>query len=310
VDEHPLQLDEPPPALDPAADTNSTAPAPARAAAGAGSVPAGVTGKGRGRRQIAVLRIRSELSMPWRIGLAAGGLAGVFALWVAASARSGGAVVVPSPADTWKAIGSAWSSGQLSHDFSASMGRIGLGYAISMAVGLVAGLLMGSFTSVESAVEAPIAFLRYIPATALTPLLLLWLGIGESPKVTLIVLGTVFFNTLMVADVVRTVPQELIKVSYTLGAGRMSVLRKVILPHSVPGVIDVARINLAAGWLMLVVAELLAARQGLAYRIVQAQRFHQVDVMFAMLIVFGVIGVASDLALRWLRNAIAPWARP
>jgi NitT/TauT family transport system permease protein len=61
---------------------------------------------------------------------------------------------------------------------------------------------------------------------------------------------------------------------------------------------------------MLVVAELLAAQRGLAYRIVQAQRFHQVDIMFAMLIVFGVIGVASDLVLRWLRNAAAPWARP
>ena len=267
-------------------------------------------GGGRGRRQSPVLRIRSELPMRWRVGLAVGGLAVVFLLWVWESARSSGAVIVPSPADTWKAVTTAWSSGQLSKDFTASMGRIGLGYAISMAIGLVVGLFMGSFTSVESAVEAPIAFLRYIPATALTPLLLLWLGIGESPKVTLIVLGTVFFNTLMVADVVRAVPQELIKISYTLGAGRLTVLRKVILPHSLPGVIDVARINLAAGWLMLVVAELLAAQQGLAYRIVQAQRFHQVDIMFAMLIVFGVIGVASDLALRWLRNAAAPWARP
>jgi NitT/TauT family transport system permease protein len=248
--------------------------------------------------------------MRWRVGLAGAGLAAVALLWVWQSARSTGAVIVPSPAATWKAISHAWSSGQLSQDFRASMGRIGLGYAISMAIGLVVGLFMGSFTSVESAVEAPIAFLRYIPATALTPLLLLWLGIGESPKVTLIVLGTVFFNTLMIADVVRAVPQELIKVSYTLGAGRLTVLRKVILPHSLPGVIDVARINLAAGWLMLVVAELLAAQQGLAYRIVQAQRFHQVDIMFAMLIVFGVIGVASDLALRWARNAAAPWARP
>jgi NitT/TauT family transport system permease protein len=278
------------------------APAPARRTR--------VKPTGRGRRQSPVLRIRTELPMRWRAGLAAGGLAVVGLLWVWESAHSSGAVVVPSPAATWTAITHAWSSGQLGSDFGASMGRIGVGYALSMAIGLVVGLLMGSFTSVESAVEAPIAFLRYIPATALTPLLLLWLGIGESPKVTLIVLGTVFFNILMVADVVRAVPQELIKVSYTLGAGRLKVLRKVILPHSLPGVIDVARINLAAGWLMLVVAELLAARQGLAYRIVQAQRFHQVDVMFAMLIVFGVIGVASDLLLRWLRNAVAPWARP
>ncbi len=148
------------------------------------------------------------------------------------------------------------------------------------------------------------------PATALTPLLLLWMGIGEAPKITLIAVGTVFFNILMVADVARNVPRELLEAAYTLGASRRSVLRRIVLRYSVPGIIDVARINLAAGWLMLVVAELLAAQDGLAFRIVRAQRFRQVDTMFAMLIVFGVIGVVSDLALRRLRDATSPWARP
>ena len=84
----------------------------------------------------------------------------------------------------------------------------------------------------------------------------------------------------------------------------------MILRHSVPGIIDVARINLAAAWLMLVVAELLAAQEGLAYQIIRAQRFRAVDTMFALLIVFGLIGLFSDLFLRWLRNVTAPWARP
>jgi NitT/TauT family transport system permease protein len=113
----------------------------------------------------------------------------------------------------------------------------------------------------------------------------------------------------MVADVARNVPRELLNASYTLGAGRRTVLRKVILPHSFPGIIDVARINLAAAWLMLVVAELLAAQRGLAFEIIRAQRFRAVDTMFALLIVFGVIGLVSDLALRWLRRRAAPWAR-
>lgn len=119
-----------------------------------------------------------------------------------------------------------------------------------------------------------------------------------------------FFNILMVADVARNVPRELLEASYTLGAGRATVLRRIVLRHSVPGIIDVARINLAAGWLMLVVAELLAAEEGLAFRIIRAQRFRQVDTMFAMLVVFGIIGVASDLALRRLRDLSSPWARP
>lgn len=114
---------------------------------------------------------------------------------------------------------------------------------------------------------------------------------------------------LMVADVARAVPKEIINASYTLGAGRLTVLRRVVLPHSLPGIIDVARINLAAAWAILVVAELLAAEEGLAFRIVRAQRFRQVDEMFALLIIFGLIGVASDLFLRWLRRRVAPWAR-
>ena len=90
----------------------------------------------------------------------------------------------------------------------------------------------------------------------------------------------------------------------------MTTVRKVIVPHSVPGIIDVARINLAAAWLMLVVAELLAAQEGLAFRIVRAQRFRAIDTMFALLITFGVIGLVSDVALRRLRWSVARWARP
>jgi NitT/TauT family transport system permease protein len=153
-------------------------------------------------------------------------------------------------------------------------------------------------------------FLRYIPATALTPLLLLWLGIDEAPKIALIVLGTVFYNILMVADVARSVPRQLIDAAATLGASRRRIMARVVWPHSVPGIIDVARINLAAGWLMLVVAELLAAQEGLAFRIVRAQRFRAIDTMFALLLVFAVIGLVSDLLLRRLRWAVGRWARP
>ena len=113
----------------------------------------------------------------------------------------------------------------------------------------------------------------------------------------------------MVADVARNVPKELINASYTLGAGRLTVMRRVIFPHALPGIIDVARINLAAAWSVLVVAELLAAEEGLAFRIVRAQRFRQIDEMFALLIIFGIIGVITDLSLRALRNVAAPWAR-
>jgi NitT/TauT family transport system permease protein len=247
--------------------------------------------------------------MRMRVVLGIMGVVVVFVIWAIASARASDPVLMPTPRATWGALRSMWSSGVLLDDLAASLTRVGIGYAISVIIGVVFGVAIGTFASAEAFFEPQFGFLRYIPASALTPLFLLWLGIGESPKITLIVVGTMFFNILMVADVARAVPRELLHASYTLGAGRRTVLRRVILPHSLPGIIDVARVNLAAAWLMLVVSELLAAQDGLAYRIIRAQRFRDVDTMFALLIVFGIIGLVSDVALRALRNASAPWAR-
>jgi NitT/TauT family transport system permease protein len=262
----------------------------------------------RGRRQSAALRLRGDIPAELRLVLLAAGAATLVLLWLVAAASS--PKLVPTPLATWDAGVELWREGVLWGDLRASCRRMAYGYGISIAIGVVVGTLIGSFRSAESYFESPIAFLRYIPATALLPVFLFWLGIDERPKITLIIVGTVFFNILMVADVVRSVPRELINVSYTLGAGRTTVLRRVIVPHSFPGMIDVARINLAAGWLMLVVAELIAAPDGLAYRLTRAQRFRQIDRMFALLFIFGMIGVVSDLFLRWLRNRSAPWARP
>ena len=289
--------------------------APAPAGAGETGAPAddGRPGRGRRGRPLGTLtRIRGTLSLRWRVGLGVSGLVALVGLWLVAAARTTGAdsgVRVPSPAATWSAFTDLWSSGTLQADLAASGERMLYGYGISILVGVVLGIAIGAFPGVEGGLEAPIGFLRYIPASALTPLLLLWLGVDEAPKITLIVIGTVFFNILMVADVARAVPRELINAAATLGASRRRIILRVVLPNSWPGIIDVARINLAAGWLMLVVAELLASDEGLAVRIVRSTRFLNFDVMFAVLIVFGIIGVASDLLLRGLRWKAAPWDR-
>jgi NitT/TauT family transport system permease protein len=240
----------------------------------------------RGRTHHPLVRIFDDIPRVWRIGLILTGLALLFVVWGIAASTSSSGMVIPTPAQTWRGLVRLNDEGVLWGDIWASCRRVAIGYAISMLIAVTVGSLMGLYRSAESLLEAPIGFLRYIPATALVPLMLFWLGVDEMPKVVLIVIGSAFFNILMVADVVRNVP------------------------HSMPGIIDVARINLAAAWAILVVAELLAAQEGIAFRIVRAQRFRQIDEMFALLIVFGVIGIVSDLALRALRNRAAPWARP
>jgi NitT/TauT family transport system permease protein len=266
----------------------------------------------RGRPLGTLGRIRGTLPLRWRLILGAAGMAGVIVLWIVAARATAGAdtgVRVPTPAATWDALRELWSSGTLSADLAASGERMLYGYGISVLIGVVVGIAMGAFPAAEGTLEAPIGFLRYIPASALTPIMVLWLGVDEAPKITLIVVGTVFFNILMVADVARAVPRELIDAAATLGASRRRTVARVVIPHSLPGIVDVTRINLAAAWLMLVVAELLASDEGLAVRIVRSGRFLHFDTMFAVLVVFGVIGMVSDLALRGLRWLVAPWDR-
>jgi len=303
-------LDVTVPGLGPAQDAAPVAgPAGTRPGAPADGGPAAAPGGTRGQRRGALGRLRGDIPPGLQLGLGVAGVVVLLGGWTAVSAAMGSDdFLLPTPAATWQAGLDWYRSGDLWTDLNASLQRIGIGYSISMVIGVVFGVLMASFRSAESFLEPQIGLLRYIPASALTPLFLLWLGIDEAPKYALIAVGTVFFNILMTADVARAVPQELVNASYTLGAGRMTVLRRVILPHSWPGIVDVARINLAAAWLMLVVAELLAAQEGLAYRVVRAQRFRQVDTMFAVLIVFAIIGLVSDLALRQLRRRTAPWS--
>ena len=268
------------------------------------------SGGGRGRRQSTLLGLRQELPRSYRWAATFGGVLAIVALWGLASTvwATGTSFSVPTFASTWDALVEMENDGTLFTDLAASLQRVVIGYGLALAFGVAIGVLMGSFGSATAFLEPQVGFLRYIPASALTPLFLIWMGIDAPPKVALIIAGTIFYVILMTADVVRAVPMALINAAYTLGAGRLTIIRRVIMPHSWPGIIDVARINLAAAWLMLVVAELLAAQDGLAFRIIRAQRFRAIDRMFALLLIFGLLGLASDLFLRWLRKRSAPWA--
>jgi NitT/TauT family transport system permease protein len=215
---------------------------------------------------------------------------------------------LPSPSAVIKALVEFASTGVLWSDIAATVGRVAIGFALVVLVSVPLGIAMGTLNAARALFEPMIGLVRYMPAPAFIPLLIIWLGLGENSKIALLFVGTVFFNTLMTADVARQVPKQLIDSAYTLGAKRWTVLRKVILPHSVPGMIDAMRVNVAATWNLVVVAELIAAQSGLGYRIVRAQRFLQTDQIFAVLIVIGLIGVSMDLGFRLLRRSVARWA--
>ena len=215
---------------------------------------------------------------------------------------------LPSPEAVVAALGRLWTQGFLVQDTQMSIFRVSVGFALSIIVAVPLGISMGAFASIRALFEPLIALLRYMPAPAFIPLLIIYLGLDEPPKIALIFIGTVFFNTLMIMDSVKFVPKDLIETTYTLGGSRAQVLRSVIVPYVVPSLIDTFRINIASGWNLVVVAELVAAEAGLGKRISLAQRFLQTDEIFACLIVLGVIGFTLDLGFRWLMRATCDWA--
>ena len=215
---------------------------------------------------------------------------------------------LPSPAKVLEAFGRLWRTRELLKDTVASLWRVGVGFLLAVVLSIPVGVLMGSFASIRALLEPLFGLMRYMPAPAFIPLLILYLGIGEEPKITLIFIGVFFFNSLMVMDTVKFVSKDLIEAAYTLGGDRWQTLTQVIFPHVLPGIIDACRINLAAAWQLVIVSELIAATEGLGRRISVAGRFLRTDEIFVGLIVIGIIGLTFDLLFQWLLRVSCKWA--
>lgn len=215
---------------------------------------------------------------------------------------------LPSPGKVMEAFARLWSTRELLKDTVASLWRVGVGFIFAAAFSIPVGVLMGSFASIRALLEPLFGLMRYMPAPAFIPLLILYLGIGEEPKITLIFIGVFFFNSLMVMDTVKFVSKDLIEATYILGGDRKQALLQVIFPHVLPGIIDACRINLAAAWQLVIVSELIAATEGLGRRISVAGRFLRTDEIFVGLIVIGVIGLSFDLLFQYLLRVSCKWS--
>jgi NitT/TauT family transport system permease protein len=264
----------------------------------------------RRRKRSTFWRIRDEIPRTSQLALALLSFAAPLLIWEGLYlSGSVSDFALPNP---WETAGTGYrmsTDGQLLTDVKISTQRVAIGFGVSLLIAVPLGLAMGTFTSIRALLEPAIGLIRYAPATAFTMLFIIWLGLGEEPKIALVAFGTVFFNTLMIANVVWSVPSELIKAAQTLGASNFSVFRKVIFPHALPGMIDAARVNLAAAWNLIIVAELVAADEGLGRRIVSAQKFLRAEEIFVIIATIGVIGVATDIGLRIVRDRISPWSQ-
>jgi NitT/TauT family transport system permease protein len=241
--------------------------------------------------------------------LALSTFAAVVAAWAWVSHReSTNPVFVPTPEVVWEAARAMVGDEKLWLDVKVSFTRVTAGFLLAAAIGVPLGLWTGSFKLVESVVQPITEFVRYVPVPALVPILMVVFGIDELSKISLIWVGTFFQLVLMVADEVRRVPDELVQVSYTLGARRGQVIRRVLWPAARPGIFDALRLCNGWAWTYVVVAELVAANEGLGYRILKFSRFLQTPQIWVYVVLLGLIGLALDAAFRLFNRRMFRWA--
>jgi NitT/TauT family transport system permease protein len=230
----------------------------------------------------------------------------MLAWWMLASSGTVSKVFMPGPADVYdRAL--TWLDDDLAADALISITRVVSGFMLSVLIAMPLGLLIGTYRQVQALLEPLTDFIRYMPAVAFIPLVMLWIGIGEGSKIAIIFIGTFFQMVLMMAEDVRRVPQPQIEAAQTLGASRSELIKLVLLPAAKPALVDTMRVTMGWAWTYLVVAELVAANSGLGYSILKAQRFLQTDKIFAGIILIGLIGLITDQLFRLVHRKAFKW---
>ncbi|RWL96230.1 MAG: ABC transporter permease subunit [Mesorhizobium sp.] len=245
-------------------------------------------------------------------GISLATLAALIALWfLAAQFGWASPLFLPSPADVltqFSAVAAdGYANGTLLDHTLASLGRIAAALGVGIFVGIPLGLLMGLNRWVKGIFSVPIDLYWGLPPLAYLPLLIIWLGIGETSKIVLLSLSTFAPICFAAQAGVRSVPAERINAALSLGASRLQLFASIILPSALPEILTGLKIAIGAGLSTLVAAELIAAQSGLGYMIMSAANFLATDVVFVGLIVIAVLAFAFTSGMRWLEHRLIPW---
>lgn len=208
-------------------------------------------------------------------------------------------LLVPPPEKVLATLLNLIFEGRLLSDIAVSVLRVVGSFLGACIVAVPLGILMGTFATAESFFNPFVSAWRYLPAPAFIPILLMWLGTGEGPKIALLFIGVVFFLITLIMDYTRQVRIELIETSLTLGATQNQVLWSVIVPAVMPNVFIAMRQMLAVSWTYLVIAEIVASTTGIGAMMMRARRFLHTDEIMAGILVIGLLGLLFDLLFRW-----------
>ncbi len=184
------------------------------------------------------------------------------------------------------------------------------GFILSSLFGVPLGILCGTYAVMSRLSEPFVEFFRYLPAPAFGALAVAILGIYDGPKIAIIFIGTFFQQVLVIANTTRKLDMALLEAALTLGAKRLQLLFKVVIPGILPDLYRDQRILLGWAWTYLIVAELIGTSSGITWFITQQARYKNFDNVFAAIMIIGVIGVASDILLAGLGKRLFLWDKP
>ncbi len=234
-------------------------------------------------------------------------IGGVGLWWLLAVTVFQAQQTLPTPAQTVSAARALIAQGVLWSDIEASSVRVLIGFVLGVAVAVPVGFLMGWYRVARGLLEPWVQFFRTIPPLALTPMIIVFFGIGESAKIWLIFLASFLSTVIATFDGVRNVDATLVKAARVLGANDWAVFRRVVVPASMPFIFTGARIGLGSSWATLVASELVAANSGLGYLMETSAQYFDTAAIVVSIICIGVLGFVMDRALLVCEARLTDW---
>jgi sulfonate transport system permease protein len=284
----------PAPALSPT--VSGVAPAPAREVFVAADA----------RRVSALTRWRKRLS--WPLGIYTTPVA-ILIIWqVLAEAGLLSPTAAPAPSVIARTAGQLWQQGVLGPDLEISLlHRALVGFVLGLSVGVITGVLGGLLRSGEYLFNGVVQIFNTIPILAILPVMIVWFGIDETPKILIIAFGAFVPMYLNLFAAIRGVDQRLVEMARTTGAGRWRLLTRVMFPGALPGFLVGLRFSLAYSILGLVAAETLNANSGIGFLITNGQTYMQPDQVWVGLVIYAILGLLADQFVRLLQRVLLRW---
>ncbi len=247
-------------------------------------------------------KTNSQRVLPWAVPLL------LVAVWQAA-AQFGwlSTRVLPAPLAVLKAFWALLVSGEMARHIGTSTWRAAVGFTVGGGLGLLLGLLTGTFKRAEWALDSSLQMLRNIPPLALIPLVILWFGIDETAKLFLVALGVFFPVYLNTFHGIRSVDAGLIEMARSYGLSGWPLYRHVVLPGACASILVGVRFSLGLTWVLLIVAETVSAQSGIGYMTMNAREFLQTDVVLVGILLYAVLGKLADLGAKAMERGWLRW---